>query len=109
MDEFEGLFARVEAALRVGDYQALSVLSDDIETELRRVTLLPALGEERIEHWRGLARETMLRLEATSRGIGLAQQRLSEVVQAMKGLRSYDGQGRAVHWPKSSTGLPKRL
>lgn len=99
---------RMNAALRAGDIAAITALSPEVDLSLDDLAacLPPRLDD--LQQLRTIARENQVLLEAVGRGLRSAANRLAEITQARRGLRTYGPGGTTKAWI-DQTGQGKRF
>lgn len=98
----------MNAALRSGDIAAIAALAPGIALTLDQIAarLPPRLGD--LQSLRDLARENQMLLDAVGRGLRGAANRLADISQARRGLRTYGPGGTSRAWV-DQTGQGKRF
>ena len=98
----------MNAALRAGDIAAIGPLSYGLEQSLEHLDAqLPAQMSD-LQTLRALANENRVLLDAVGRGLRAATNRLSEITEARRGLRTYGPGGTSRAWV-DQTGQGKRF
>jgi uncharacterized coiled-coil protein SlyX len=98
----------MNAALRAGDMAAIGPLSQGLEQSLQHLdTQLPTQLPD-LQSLRALATENRILLDAVGRGLRAATNRLSEIADARRGLRTYGPSGTSRAWV-DQTGQGKRF
>lgn len=104
-DGLAGTLDAIRAALREGNYAALSELAAELDAQTEGAATMPA-AELRLLRQR--ATETAACLVAARNGIRAARRRVAEVTGGPAALSTYDREGRRSP-PGPGASVPKRL
>ncbi|WP_022702336.1 hypothetical protein [Pseudorhodobacter ferrugineus] len=91
-DRLEAVVRETAAAIRTGNLAAMGDLAERTDAALAEIQGETDIG--RIEALRALAHRNAIGLEAAGRGVRAARRRLTEIISARGGVKTYDNAGK---------------
>lgn len=106
-DRLEAVVGETAAAIRAGNLAAMGDLAARTDAALAEIEGETDTG--RIEALRALAHRNAIALEAAGRGVRAARRRLSEIISARGGVKTYDNTGKTQKIGTPAGSLKTRL